>query len=392
VTVPSQSPTIPEADVQDLLADLVARPSVNPLHLEQVSAPYGEAAVADYVEQFGCALGLPVERQPVLPGRDNVLITLAGSVPDRRWLWECHMDTVPGWDGQPGPFTPRILDGRLYGRGACDVKGTLAAMLAALRWLVRRGPPQQTIILAATVDEEHRARGIRALVPSLPPIRGAIVGEPTQLTLAIAHKGCVRWRIHTRGRSVHSSQAALGVNAIDAMVDLLAGLRSELTPLGGGRHHELVGEASLAVCTIHGGVAVNVIPDECVVEVDRRTIPGEEPAAVDAELRAAVERVVARHPGLRVEVEPPFVAEPALGTPPEAAVVQALAAAATRVLGRAPLLGVPFGTDAGALAEVGIPTVVFGPGSIDLAHTTEESVALADVARAAEILALLADQ
>lgn len=382
-----------EDDVGLVLSDLVAIPSVNPQHEQNLDPPFGEGRVADYVADFGRSLGLSIERQTVLPGRDNVLITLDGLEPERRLLFECHMDTVPGWPGQPGPFEPRTIGGRLYGRGSCDVKGTLTSMLVALRLLVERGvQPQRTLVLAATVDEEHQARGVHRLAATGPFAEAAVIGEPTEMAIAIAHKGCVRWRLTTQGRSAHSSKAELGVNAIDEMVDLLGDLRKELDPLLRGRAHSLVGRPTLSVCTIHGGVAVNVIPDRCVAELDRRTIPGEGVDDAQRELEEAVRRIAASRPGLRVEIEPPFVVDPALGTPSDAPIVRELSRAAEAVIGRANVVGVTFGTDASKLSEVGIPCVVFGPGSIDVAHTPDESVELSCVARAAEVLATLALQ
>jgi acetylornithine deacetylase len=382
--------TVSESEVARLLGELVALPSVNPFHEALVTEPYGEARVADYVAAFGRALDLPVERQEVLPGRHNVLLTLAGDRSDRSLLFECHLDTVPGWAGPPDPFVPRLADGRLYGRGACDVKGTLTAMLASFQLLVQRGwKPARTVVLAGVVDEEHQARGVHRLARQASRFEAAVVGEPTNLAAVVAHKGVVRWRIRTRGRSVHSSKAQLGVNAIDAMVDLLSDLRSELSPDLARRSHPLVGSPTFSVCTIRGGVAVNVIPADCEIEVDRRTLPTEILDDVVAETRAAIQRAASRYPGLVVEVDTPFVQDPALGTPPDALIVRQLNRAVQAIVGSAQTIGVPFGTDASKLSQNGVPSVVFGPGDIDLAHTADESIALAEVARAAEILATL---
>ena len=380
---------IAESDVIGVLSDLVAIPSANPQHAIDLLPPFGENGVACYVEEFGRSLGLQVERQIVLPGRDNVILTLAGADPTRALLLECHMDTVPGWDGNPDPYVPRLIDGQLYGRGACDVKGTLAAMLLTLRAIVRGGrTPARSLILAAVVDEEHQARGVVHLTKNGPTAEAAIVGEPTGLAIAIAHKGCVRWRVATWGRSAHSSKAQLGVNAIDTMVMLLADLKVRAEGSVGRSNHPLVGRPSLSVCTIHGGVAVNVIPDHCEVEIDRRTIPGESLAGVIAEFESIV-RDIAEKRRIDVTIEPPFVVDPALGTDPEAEIVVELARASTRVLGSARVIGVPFGTDGSKLSNAGIPTVVFGPGSIDVAHTIDEHVSIAEVARAVSILVAL---
>lgn len=381
---------ISDDEARSLLADLVRIPSINPLHRDLCEPPFGEGRIVQFLEEFARDLHLTTTRQPVLPGRDNLLVWLPGAEPERRLLFECHLDTVPGWSGDPGPFEPRVIGDRLHGLGACDVKGTLAAMLLALRLLVRRGlRPARTIVLAATVDEEHQARGVRQLAADGPFAEAAVVGEPTDLRIVIAHKGCVRWRVTARGRAAHSSKADLGVNAIDVMVDVLAAIGRELQPILAGRSHPLVGGPSLSVCTIHGGVAANVIPDLCIAEIDRRTLPGEEVATVIGELEAAVARIAARVGG-RVELEAPFVVEPGLDTSPDEAIVRDLQQAVARITGQADLRGVPFGTDASTLSRIGIPTVVFGSGSIDLAHTREESIGLSEVARAAEIFATLA--
>jgi succinyl-diaminopimelate desuccinylase len=381
---------ISDADIVRLLSDLVEIPSVNPQHSSDLSWPFGEAGVGDYVESFGRAIGLKVERQVVLPGRENVILTLKGADPTRALLFECHMDTVPGWDGPPNPFAARTEGGRLYGRGSCDVKGTMAAMLAAVRAIALGGcPPVRSLIFAAVVDEEHQARGVTYLSEHGPRADAAVVGEPTSLSIAIAHKGCVRWRVLTRGRSVHSSTAHLGINAIDSMVSLLAELRSTTEPMLARHEHPLVGKPAFSVCTIHGGVAVNVIPDRCEVQLDRRTLPGESIVEVKNEIETLI-REIAHRRGLDVEIEPPFVAKPGLATAADAPIVGGIARASELVRGRSRVIGVPFGTDASVLSEAGIPSVVFGPGTIDVAHTRDEHVVIADVVEAANILVALA--
>lgn len=387
---PNRPQPVDSGDVIALLGDLVAIPSVNPLHRDDTTPPYGEAALGAYVARYARDLGLTAEFQAALPGRDNVLVRLPGTSGRLPLLLECHLDTVPGWDGEPNPFEPRVVDGRLYGRGACDVKGTLAAMLLALRQVVRGGfTPARGVVLAATVDEEHRARGVHTLAGSGERFDSAVVGEPTELAIVVAHKGCIRWRLTTQGRSVHSSKADLGQNAVEDMIDILAELRRDLLPRLAERRHPRLGPPTLTIGTFHGGTAVNVVPDLGVVEIDRRMVPGETAEEVDAELRAAVARVASRYPRARIEVSAPFVAESPVETSPEAAIVRDLAAAIRRQGIPAELLAVPYGTDASALQGIGVPSVVFGPGTIDVAHTREESVEIAQVVQAAEILTSL---
>ncbi|HEX5414181.1 MAG TPA: M20 family metallopeptidase [Chloroflexota bacterium] len=387
---PEIPPPVSSEDVVALLSDLVAIPSVNPLHGDETTAPYGEAALGAFVASYARGLGLTAESQPALPGRANILVRLPGASTLPPLLLECHLDTVPGWDGEPNPFHPRVADGRLYGRGACDVKGTLAAMLLALRQIVRAGEtPFRGVVLAATVDEEHRARGVHALATSGERFGAAIVGEPTELAIVVAHKGCIRWRLTTRGRSVHSSKAELGQNAVEDMIDILADVRRDLLPRLAERRHPSLGPPTLTIGTCHGGDAVNVVPDLCVVEIDRRMVPGETAEEVDAELRAAVDRACRQVPRTRIEISAPFVAESPVETPPDAAIVRELTRAIQRQGIPARQLAVPYGTDASALQAVGVPSVVFGPGTIDVAHTREESVEVSQVVQAAEILATL---
>jgi len=387
---PEFSPTVSHSDVVSLLGDLIAIPSVNPLHLEVATAPYGEAAIGAYVARYAESVGLAVERQAALKDRDNIVVRVPGRSDVPPLLLECHLDTVPGWEGEPDPFQARVDGGLLLGRGACDVKGTLAAMLLALREVVQsRQIPTRGAVLVATVDEEHRARGVHALVESGESFSGAVVGEPTELAIVVAHKGCIRWRLTTHGRAAHSSKAELGQNAVEDMIDLLAVARRDLIPRLAARRHPSLGPPSLTVGTMHGGDAVNVVPDRCVVEIDRRMVPGETIAEVDAEFRAAIGRAGVAHPRVRVDISEPFVAEDPLETPPNAAIVRELSAAIARHGLVASQIVVPYGTDASALQGAGIPTVVFGPGTIDVAHTRDEYVEIAQVARAAEILTSL---
>lgn len=387
---PKRPQPVSSDDVIALLSDLIAIPSVNPLHREETAPPYGEAALGSYVARYARDLGLVAEFQSALPGRDNVLVRLPGASARPPLLLECHLDTVPGWEGEPNPFQARVADGRLYGRGACDVKGTLAAMLLALRQVLRGGvQPVRGVVLAAAVDEEHRARGVHALADSGERFEAAIVGEPTELAIVVAHKGCIRWQLTTRGRSVHSSKAELGQNAVEDMIDILADLRRDLLPRLAERRHPSLGAPTLTIGTFHGGDAVNVVPDRCVVEIDRRMVPGETAEEVDAELRAAVVRVARGYPRARIEVSAPFVAESPLATPPDAAIVRELSAAIQRQGVPVEQLAVPYGTDASALQAIGVPSVVFGPGTIDVAHTRDESVEIAQVVQAAEILTAL---
>jgi acetylornithine deacetylase/succinyl-diaminopimelate desuccinylase-like protein len=371
-----------------LLSDLVALESVNPAY---PGGSGGEAAVADYVEAYCRRLGLVVTRQPVLPGRDNILAELRVAGAQQTLLFEAHMDTVAVGPKGPAALLPELRDGRLYGRGSCDTKGSLAAMLLALEALLaEKASLRINVLLLASVDEEHGFRGVTAFLGNQYPISAAVVGEPTELRIVVAHKGCLRWRLTTAGRAAHSSRPEEGDNAIDQMADVLQALRSYQARLR-GRRHPLVGTPTMSVGRIWGGTGVNIVPERCTIEIDRRLIPGEEPQGALAEVDAFLATCVADNPTLKVTREDPFIVDWPLETPGDAAVVGAGRAACADLQLPAEPIGVPYGTDASKLwALGGIPSLVLGPGSITQAHTAEEYVSLAEVATASELYQRLA--
>ena len=298
------------------------------------------------------------------------------------------MDTVT-LEPMPDALSPRIGDGRLYGRGACDTKGSLAGMLYALKLLKEQGAGQHaSVLLAATVDEEVAYRGVLALVEAKPEANAAIVGEPTSLVPVIAHKGCVRWRIRTHGRAAHTSKAQEGNNAIYQMVEVIRCLRQTLEPRLAQRIHPLVGTPSLCVSVIHGGLQVNIVPNECVIEIDRRTVPGETHAQVLDEVDRVLDEIRRREPTFVIEREAPTVADWPLDTPADSAIARAALAACRAIRGSADLGTVAYGSDASKLSVLGhIPSIVLGPGDIAQAHTADEWVPVAEVVQAAEIYA-----
>ena len=373
-----------EDEVIRLLTDLVSIESVNP---SLISGQRGEAALAEFVTEYLARLGLAVESQPVLPGRVNVLARLPGQNA-ASILFEAHMDTVT-LEPMPDALVPRVSDGRLYGRGACDTKGSLAGMLYALKLLKEHAAGRHaSVLMAATVDEEVAYRGVLALVVARTEATGAIVGEPTSLAPAIAHKGCVRWRIRTRGRAAHTSKAHAGNNAIYQMVEVIRCLREQLEPRLATRTHPLAGAPSLCVSVIHGGLQVNIVPNECVIEIDRRTVPGETHEQVLDEVDQVLDEIRRREPKFVIEREAPTVPDWPLDTPAGSAIARAGLAACRAIRGSADLGAVPYGSDASKLSVLGhIPSIVLGPGDIAQAHTADEWVPVAEVVQAAEIYA-----
>jgi acetylornithine deacetylase/succinyl-diaminopimelate desuccinylase-like protein len=301
------------------------------------------------------------------------------------------MDTVT-LEPMPDALVPKIRDGRLYGRGACDDKASLAAMLYALKLLQEHGAGQHAdILLVATIDEEVGGGGVYKLVESKLQANAAIVGEPTNLVPIYAHKGVVRFRIRTRGQAVHTSRLEEGNNAIYQMVEVIRTLHETLEPRLLARALPRIGAPTICVSTIHGGLQVNIVPDECVIEVDRRTVPGETSAQVLAEIDAVLDTLRQREPSFRIERLEPDLIDPALDTPRGAKIVQAARAACEMIRGETEVGVVPYGSDASKLSELAhIPSIVLGPGDIAQAHTADEWVEIDQVVQAAEIYAQLA--
>ncbi|MEN3941013.1 M20 family metallopeptidase [Prosthecobacter sp. SYSU 5D2] len=358
------------------LADLVRINSVN----SSYDGGPGERAIATYVREFFEQRGIEVWEQEVFPGRPNVIARLPGFNPQRRVVLEAHTDTVSVQGMTIPPFDPVIRDGRMYGRGTCDTKAGLATMMHALASLKEAGlTPPCEVLLAAVVDEEYSYRGVVRLCEDL-RADAAIVAEPTELRAVIATKGVLRCRLTVQGRSAHSSKPHLGINAITQMARVIAAIEENSQGLK-SRQHPLTGHGTCNIGVITGGVQVNFVPDRCSIELDRRLLPGER--AEDAV--AAYRHLLTTLPDIQATLdEPLLLVDEGLDTPPDDAVMQTAAQVLTAMgLDPAPG-GVPFGCDASKLSRAGIPSIVFGPGSIDRAHTADEYVELDQVEQAAE--------
>jgi len=380
------------SDVVALTARLVAVDSVNPA----VSGrPDAEAAVGALVAEVAAGWGLPVRRLPV-PGRAPNILVGHGPRAGRPWLvFESHLDTV-GTDGMTiDPFGGTIADGRVHGRGTSDTKGSGAAMLVALRDHAAAGGGPADVAILFAVDEEISRAGIDTFIGThLAALGGrpaaAVVGEPSMLRPIVAHKGVVRATIRTTGRAAHSSDPSKGRSAIADMVTVIGALEREHIALLDASH-PLTGPAVGSINTIRGGTGVNVIPERCEIEIDRRTVPGEDGAAVLAALERVLAGLRAADPELDVAIADALihpVFDPAVG-----AAWAAIAGDVVRAAGHdATPAGVGYGTDASAFAAAGIPAVVLGPGDIAQAHTADEWVAVAQLEDAVGIYRALMDR
>jgi acetylornithine deacetylase len=362
-----------------ILSELVRINSINSFYPE---GP-GEGALADYIEAFWKANGIEVWRQSVLPGRDNVIARLPGLDPQRRLLLEAHMDTVSVAGMTIPPFEPTIADGKLYGRGACDTKAGLACMMAATAIAKQKGlVPRSEVWMASVIDEEFSCKGVIKLCESLQAC-AAIVAEPTELKTVIASKGVLRWRITARGKQAHSSKVHLGVNAIHHMAHLLVAIEKYHQTLS-EIQHPLLGSATGNVGLIEGGVQVNFVPDRCTIQIDRRLLPFEKVDSVLAGYQSVIDSVEAGHVGASFEMEPPLLVDGGLETPADAAIAR-LSCSILREMGYSDAVeGVAYGSDGTHIRQLGIETIIFGPGSIDQAHTECEYVEVDQVRAAFE--------
>jgi len=366
------------------LADLISINSVNP----QYPGGPGEGLLAEYVGEFFKRNSIPYTYQLVFQGRPNVIATVAGRSGGGKLVFEAHMDTASELGMSIQPFQPLRKNGLMYGRGSCDTKAGLAAMMHAFKAVSDAGlQPRVSAVLLAAADEEHAFGGIVKFLEAGVNAEGAVVAEPTALETVTASKGILRWRIRTHGRAAHSSKPHLGINAIAKMSKFMVALDDKLLRNYPMRQHSLLGSPTLVVGTIHGGIQVNQVPESCSIEVDRRLLPGETQQTVWKELRGLISELQVDDPELKLEMEPPVLEDLAMETPASAKVVQVARSVSQKLRGTSSLVGVPYGSDASKLSREGIPSIILGPGSIDRAHAAEEYVELDQVALAAEIYA-----
>ncbi|MEC7866349.1 MAG: M20 family metallopeptidase [Candidatus Poribacteria bacterium] len=369
-------------EILSVLQDVVAIESINP---DLPGGKDGELRMMEYISGFFANIGIPYETHEILPARHNIIATLDGEDPNRVLLFECHMDTVSVDIMTIPPFTPDIRNGLLYGRGACDTKAGGVAMMMAMKRLKEEGfTPPCTIKYAGVVDEEHLFRGASHLA-SIIGAEAVVVSEPTELEIVRTHKGLARFRIIVKGTAAHSSKPHLGINAITKMARLICAIEDEIVPIYNTNTHPLVGSPTLNIGVISGGAQINFVPDQCVIEIDRRTIPGENPIETIEIFQQVLSREQDSDPDLDVILEEPFLLDEAMETSVDSRIVQIGVAACQTILGKTTTSGVPYGTDASKFTAVGIPAIVLGPGSIDQAHAAVEWVECRQVLQAVDI-------
>ena len=360
---------------------LVAIPSVNP-ELEESGA--AEAAVAALTAEWLRAWGLSVEMPEVAPGRCNVVGRLEGDGVGPTLLLNGHLDTVGVAGMSIDPFGAELREGRLWGRGSCDMKGGVAALLAATA-KVARDPLRGALIVALTADEEHASLGMEALVRSGIRADAAVVCEPTSLAIMPAHKGFVWVEAAFRGRAAHGSRPDVGVDAIEHAGIYLTALGALRSRLRAGEPHPLLGHASFHAGTIDGGSAPSVYPDACRLVLERRTLPGESAADVMEEFQAVLDDLSAERPELEAKLTQ-GLARPATEIPNDSPLVEGLVAACAEEGVDPRVTGMTAWVDAAFLNEAGTPAVCFGPGSIAKAHSADEWIDPSEIVTCAAVL------
>ncbi len=340
--------------------------------------------MARFVMGWCAQRGIAAEIDDAAPGRPSVIARVKGSGGGRSLVLNAHMDTV-GVAGMPDPFCARVENGRIYGRGSYDMKGSLAACLLALAD-IRASGLSGDVILAAVADEEHASIGVQSVLKRV-RADAAIVTEPTALDMCIAHKGFSWHQITTTGRAAHGSRPDLGIDGIAHMGRVLNRLESLQAELSQRVPHALLGHGSLHASLISGGQELSSYPESCTVEIERRTLPHETSEAVEAEFDAILKDLASQDRQFQSRQRTTLV-RPPFSVPEDAPIVRTLRDQATRVLGRPPAtIGAPFWMDAAFFAGAGIPTVNIGPDGAG-AHSIDEWVDLDSVEKCREILAL----
>jgi acetylornithine deacetylase len=365
----------------ETLRNLVQINSINP---KLVADGPGEEEIAHYIAEVFREFHLEPDVVELDPGRFNVVAVLKGAGEGRSLMFNGHMDTV-GVQGMTAPFSAEIRHGRLYGRGSQDMKGGLAAMLAAAKALVECGIGLSgDVIFAAVADEEYASTGTEALVKSYRP-DAAIVTEPTDLDVCLAHRGFAVFEIVTRGRAAHGSRYQEGVDANLHMGRILAELDKYSRDLLHSGKHPLLGPPSLHVPLIKGGTELFIYANECKVSVERRTLPGEDPEKIRTVLEDILSRAAAGDGTFHAEISPGLHRNP-YEISIDAEIVQFITQIASQVLGKRPAyIGHHWWEDSALIAEAGTETVIFGPKGAGI-HTHEEWVDIQSVVDLAGIL------
>jgi acetylornithine deacetylase len=363
---------------EQILSMLVAINSINP---ELVPGGRGEAEIARFIADWMERAGLEVHLEEPLPGRPNVVAIARGSGGGKSLMLNGHMDTV-GVEGMTRPHEPQVRDGRLHGRGAYDMKAGLAACMLAVKNAKQKNL-RGDVILTAVMDEEYAGLGTMDIAKRY-RADAAIVAEFTEMNLILAHKGFVWLDVETTGVAAHGSRPELGIDAIVKMGAMLVELEKLDQTLRSHPTHKWLGSGSLHASLINGGRELSSYPDRCQLSIERRTLPGETPEMIEAEVQEIIKRLQNKDPAFKAQVRR-GIDRPPMETPEDSPIVKVVKGSAEKVLKHPPeISGVPFWTDAATLWAAGIPSILFGPSGAG-AHAIEEWVDLQSMDDCAKI-------
>lgn len=366
--------------VIQLVSELVAIPSMNPMGRSRDGVEYSERNLAEYVAALLKQHSVDTTLQEVSANRPNVIGYIDANARETVLL-EAHLDTVHADHMTIEPFKPAVHDGKLYGRGSCDTKGSMAAFLQAVVNVLKKPKLlRYNVVLLFVSDEEYRFTGADFAAQHGLKADFGIVGEPTQLHIVRAHKGVTRWKVQTRGVAAHSAYPERGNNAIYSMSKIIQILELYAARLRHTKAHPLLGRPTMSIGVIEGGQAVNIVPDRCWIEVDRRSLPGETTESIIQPVRDLLKDFSDS------EIEAPYLSVAGMEVAEHAPLVKHLSHSVQHGAGNVSIEAAHYATDAGVYNSMGIPTVVFGPGDIAQAHTDSEYIELDQLHQAVAII------
>jgi succinyl-diaminopimelate desuccinylase len=379
------------SDVVDLTRMLVGIPSVNPLLSDGDPQIGGEHRLADFLESFLSVRGFSCRRVEKTPGRPNLVATFGPAEPERRLMIEAHLDTQGTHGMTVAPFAGEIRDNRIYGRGACDMKGPMASALINFtpERLDKLAGAGTQLIFVAAIGEETGNIGALELVEEGISADEALVLEPTELHIVHAHKGVLWLEVETIGVAAHGSNPDKGISAIAGMGKLISLLLRQTD--GSRLFHDVLGRPTINIGMIQGGSSVNIVPERCVIKVDRRKIPGEEDERIIAKVRGGIDRLVKDGQLAGGEVRVIKSGQP-FATTPDSALVRRLQTSAKEFGVDAVCEGAAWFSDAGPFAQTCREVAVFGPGSIKQAHTADEFIDIDQLKLGADIIGTFLDK
>ena len=366
-------------DLKKLLFELV---SINSTNLDYSNNSVGEEEIGDYLYEHFKKNNIDCIKQNVTGNRNNILASTEVDKNKDTILLCSHLDTI----NMAGVnFNPKIINGKIYGIGSCDAKASVASMVNAFINIKKNNKKITNLFFAGLIGEEYMHKGVKKFIKEFKDFDSAIIGEPTNLNIGIGHKGYIRFRIKTIGRSGHGSNPKLGINAIYNMAKLINRIRTKLELKYNKIQHEVIGNPTINIGKITGGIDYNIIPDNCVIEIDRRTIPREKYDNVLNDFKILIKEIESEENDFHAKINGPIESAPYLETNNDEKIVKIAYKICKKINKTSEINGLSYTTDGGFLAKAGIPTIVLGPGNISNCHKLGEYISLNQVNLASEI-------